>query len=292
MPPNPQSSGEPTVPKRIRRTLMSLGNLLRVAVAAYLTVLLVPMIFEEYFIYPAPKFPRGDWTPSFLPYEDVYFQSADGTQLHGWYVEHPQPRAHLLICHGNAEHVAYLAEMLYAFRNEYQISLFAFDYRGYGRSEGCPNEAGVLADGHAAQAWFAQRAGIQRSEIVIMGRSLGGAVAIDLAATNGARGLILENTFTSMPDVAARLFWWMPVRLLMHSRFDSLSKIRRYHGPLLQSHGTMDEIVPFEVGQTLFEAAPGSNKRFFRIADAYHNDLPPPEYFVAIKDFIDDLPKR
>ena len=146
---------------------------------------------------------RGDWHPTGLPHEDVWFQSADGTKLHGWFVPHPNPKRAILYCHGNGEHVAFNAELAAQLRDSLQASVFLFDYRGYGHSEGRPNEAGCIADGRAAQHWLAERMGIRPNEIVLMGRSLGGAVAVALASENGAQALVLENTFSSMPDVAA-----------------------------------------------------------------------------------------
>ena len=193
--------------------------------------------------------------------EDVHFASEDGVRLHGWCVEHPQPRAYALFCHGNAEHVGYLGDLLAQLRDGFAITVFAFDYRGYGLSEGDPSEQGVLADGRAARAWLAQHAGIRQDQIVLLSRSLGGAVAVDLAARNGGRGLVLESTFTTLPDLAARHYPWLPVRWLMRSRFDSLAKIARFHGPLLVSHGTADEVAPYDMGQALFAASPARQKR-------------------------------
>jgi fermentation-respiration switch protein FrsA (DUF1100 family) len=123
-----------------------------------------------------------------------------------------------------------------------------------------------------------------------MGRSLGGCVAVDLAAKNGARGLILQNTTTTIPDAAASLYWFLPVRWLMKNRYDSLSKIGRYHGPVLMSHGTSDTLVPSALGQRLFDAIPGPNKRFFAIEGGGHNDAEPPAYDDALDDFIASLP--
>ena len=148
-----------------------------------------------------------------------------------------------------------------------------FDYRGYGRSEGTPSEAGVLADARAARTWLARRAGIGENQIVLMGRSLGGAVAVDLAA-DGARGLVLESTFTSMPEVGHAAMPWLPVRTLMQTQFNSLAKISNYHGPLLQSHGTADRLIPYAMGRQLFEGA-NEPKQFIAIAGGDHNDPQP-----------------
>jgi fermentation-respiration switch protein FrsA (DUF1100 family) len=122
-----------------------------------------------------------------------------------------------------------------------------------------------------------------------MGRSLGGAVAVDLAAKNGARGLILQNTFTSLPDAAARLYPWAPVRLLMKNRYESIKKIGQYQGPVLFSHGTADTLVPYELGRKLYDAAPGA-KEFFAIDGGGHNDAEPPAYRDAVERFLDGLP--
>jgi fermentation-respiration switch protein FrsA (DUF1100 family) len=222
--------------------------------------------------------------------EDAHFDSADGTSLHGWYFEHPQPRAHLLYCHGNGDCVGYLGSYLSRLSKEQQLSIFVFDYRGYGRSAGSPHEQGILQDGIAAREWLAQRAGIPPADVVLMGRSLGGGVAVDLAANGGAKGLVLQNTFTSLPDVAARMYWFLPVRLLMKNQYRSIDKIGKFNGPLLQSHGTKDSIVPFEIGHNLFTAAPGW-KELFTIPGGDHNDSEPTEYAARLEAFLKGLRK-
>lgn len=262
---------------------------LKFAAVAYCLVLLVLLFLENMLVYPAPRYPEGDWQATWLEHEDVSFNSADGTKLHGWYVEHPRPKAVILYCHGNGTHVAYIAEFLGEMRDEFQVSIFAFDYRGYGRSEGKPAEKGILEDAEAAQEWLAKRAGIGKQDIVLMGRSLGGGIALHLAAENGARGVILQSTFTSLHDAAASHYPWVPVRLLMKNRYDSLSRIGRYTGPLFISHGTADRIIPFAHGQKLFAAAIGP-KEFFEIEGGDHNDSEPEHYLPALHKFLDSLP--
>ncbi len=255
----------------------------------YMSLLGLLMFFEEALIFPAPKYPIGDWAPDQLGQEEVYFTAADGVKLHGWYVAPPQPRAQVLFCHGNGENVAYLGPYLAYLRDELNLAVFAFDYRGYGRSEGRPKEAGVIADGLAAQAWLAKRAGVAPSEVVLWGRSLGGAVAVELAAQNGARGLILERTFTSLPDVAAVHYAWAPVRLLMRTRLDSLNRINAYRGPLLQSHGTADSIVPYDIAKRLHEVYRGE-KAFLPLEGHDHNDPPSREWHDRVSTFLAELP--
>lgn len=267
-----------------------LFRVFRAALLLYVLVLLMLLLLENQIIFPAPRFPVGDWDAAGLNHEDVYFTSADGTQLHGWYLAHDRPRAHLLFCHGNAENVAFLADLLASYRDDYQVCIFAFDYRGYGRSEGSPQEVGVLADGQAAHQWLARKAGIPTDQIVVIGRSLGAAVAVDLATSLGARGLVLERAFTKLPDVAARHYPLLPVRWLMKTQLDSTAKIQQYRGPLLQSHGTSDAIVPFDLGRELFDLAASDQKTFFVEQNADHNDPYLPEYLRQLGKFLEELP--
>ncbi|MBC7854111.1 MAG: alpha/beta hydrolase [Pirellulaceae bacterium] len=272
---------------RLTRTAI---RVLKVAIVSYCLVLLVLLYLENMLVYPAPRYPDGDWQAASLEHEDVNFTSADGTRLHGWYVEHSQPKAVILYCHGNGTHVADLAEFLRQMREEFQVSIFAFDYRGYGRSAGKPAEKGILEDAEAAQEWLAKRAGLDKKDIVLMGRSLGGGIALHLAAKIGARALILQSTFTSLHDAAAANYPWAPVRLLMKNRYDSLSWLSRYSGPIFLSHGTADRIIPFTHGQKLFAAATGP-KEFFEIAGGDHNDAEPEHYLPALRKFLDSLPQ-
>ena len=280
----------PARPSRRRWRFGVLLGPLRIVVGIYLIVILLMMFLEESLIYFPPTQGSGNWNAASIGAEDAHFESSDGTKLHGWYVEHPQPRAHLLFCHGNAEDVAHLAGLLQIYRDEMQVSVLAFDYRGYGKSEGKPGEAGILADARAAQEWLAKRAGIRPQDVVIAGRSIGGGVAVDAAAHNGARGLVLERTFTSMPDAAAAIYPWLPVKLLMRSQYNSLEKIKNYHGPLLQSHGTADEVISYEIGRALFDAAPSTQKTFVSEEGMGHNDMYTGAYLDALKQFIAELP--
>ena len=247
------------------------------------------MLFENFLIFFPSRYPEGDWQPQGLTFEDAWFQAADGTRLHGWYLPCDKPRACVLFAHGNAGHLAYRADFLRYLQQHLQVAVLAFDYRGFGRSAGSPTENGVLADARAARDWLAQRAGIGPADIVLLGESIGGAVAVDVAAADGARGLILENTFSSLPDVAAHHFRWLPVRLLLRTRLDSRTAIARYHGPLLQCHGDADSIVPYSLGVQLHQAA-NDPKQFVTIGGGDHNDGRSAAWLMAIDEFLDQLP--
>jgi fermentation-respiration switch protein FrsA (DUF1100 family) len=238
--------------------------------------------------YPQP-YPKGNWDPVYLDREEAWFAAADGTKLNGWFVDHPQPQAIALFMHGNAGNITMLAQSLAVLNYRHRLAIMTFDYRGFGRSEGSPSEEGVLQDARAARKWLAERKHVPEKEIVLFGVSLGGAVAVDLAAKDGARGLVLASTFTSLPDVGSHHVPWIPTRLLMTERLNSLQKIKRYHGPLLYAHGDVDTVVPYELGVKLYDAAPGP-KRFFRIRGGEHLDPMPDEYRVALEDFLQSLP--
>jgi fermentation-respiration switch protein FrsA (DUF1100 family) len=272
-------------PRSFRRA----WRIVRLVLIAYLVILLGMMFLERWLVYPAPPADAGDWNPSWLDFEDVNFQSADGTKLHGWFVPHAHPKRAILYCHGNGEHIAFNAELAANLRDTLQASVFLFDYRGYGRSEGRPDEAGCIADALAAQHWLAKRVGLQPNKIVVMGRSLGGAVAVALAAEEGAQALVVENTFPTMPDVAAIHYPWLPVRWIMKNQYDSLSRIKKYHGPLIQGHGARDTFVPMHLARQLFDAAPTTNKEWVEFADCDHNSQCPPDYYDALTSFLDRI---
>ncbi len=246
--------------------------------------------FELSKLYQPLPYPVGDWNPEGLEYEDAWFSASDGTRLHGWYVPCQNPEAVVLFAHGNAGNVSNLGQPLREFRDRHRLAVMVFDYRGYGRSEGTPSENGLLQDARAAREWLANRSGINQRHIVLMGRSLGGAIMVDLAAKDGARALILESTFTSVPDVARHHLCNLPVHWIMASRFDSLSKIDGYHGPLLMSHGDSDEFVPYTHGVRMFQAA-NEPKRFVTIHGGNHNSPQSDEYHQALADFIHSLPQ-
>ncbi len=233
----------------------------------------------------------GDWRPpAEIGFEECEFRADDRPKLHGWFLDHPDRRAVVLFTHGNGGNVAMWGRSLQYLVERHHVAALVFDYRGYGKSDGKPSEQGVLQDARAAREWLAERTGVTEQSIVLMGQSLGGGVAVDLAANDGARGLVLVSTFTSAPDVAAHHLPWLPVHLLMTQRFNSLSKIKHYHGPLLMCHGDADRVIPFAQGEELFATAPTPQKKFIRHVGGDHNDPPPDSYRAALDQFLSSLP--
>lgn len=249
---------------------------------------------ERWLVYPAPAAASGNWSPEGEDYEEAWIEvppvgkAIEPTRVHGWFLDRADAKHAVLYCHGNGNDVSQLIDVGRLLSDQLNASVLLFDYRGYGKSDGQPFEAGVIADGLAAQRWLAGRTGRSTEETVLIGRSLGGGVATALAAEQGTRALVLQSTFTRITDAAASHYPWLPVRWLMQNRFDSLARIARYDGPVLVSHGTADRVVPIEQGRRLFDAAQG-NKRFVGFDGRGHNEAQPPSYYDDLRQFLADI---
>jgi hypothetical protein len=189
-----------------------------------------------------------------LAFEDVAIDTADGERLHGWWVPHPNARGTLLFSHGNAGNVSYRLDSLRLF-HRLRLNVLIYDYRGYGRSTGRPSEHGLYRDGEAARRWLTEKAGVDAGELVLFGRSMGAAVAARLATGHRAACVVAESAFTSVPGRAAEIYWWLPVRWLVHIRMNTRRSIADADLPVLVVHSRDDEIVPFSHGRRLLEAA-------------------------------------
>jgi fermentation-respiration switch protein FrsA (DUF1100 family) len=291
---DPRSTRPPAAPGsrkpvRVSSPWRRAARAAKMLAVGYLLLVLVMLMFENSLIYFPSVFPDGDWNPGGFKFEDAWFEASDGVKLHGWYVAHERPRAVVLFAHGNAGNLSHRADIVDDLVKHMGVSVMIFDYRGYGRSSGTPSEAGILADARAARRWLAERAGVREADIVLMGESIGGGVMVDLAAKDGARGLVLENTFSSLPEVAAYHYPWLPAKLLMRTRLNSAAKIRDFHGPLLQIHGDADRIIPLPLGQRLFDAA-NEPKRLVIIPGGDHNDPRRPAFFKTLDQFLAQLP--
>ncbi|MDD4613409.1 MAG: alpha/beta hydrolase [Synergistaceae bacterium] len=205
---------------------------------------------------------RTDPSERGLEYEDVSFRAGDGTLLHGWFLP-GKGRGTLLFCHGNAGNISHRLDSLEIF-HRLGLSVFLFDYRGYGISEGKPSEEGVYSDVEGAWRWLTEERGIRPEAIVLFGRSLGGAAAAWAAQKYSPAGLILESTFTSLADIGKHHYFFLPVKLIVGNSFDTLGKMKNISCPVLVAASPEDEIVPGEQGQILFEAA-RPPKRFLQL---------------------------
>lgn len=264
----------------------------KLTIYTLLLLALIPMIgnatlwlFESDFVFKPENYSVGNWHPTGPQPIDVWITSKDGTRLHGWYLPHEHPRTIILYMHGNTGNVTYRYAELVKLHDKLAASVMTFDYRGYGKSTGHPEETGIIQDAEAARDWLAKKEHISPQNILLLGRSLGGGVAVDLAARQGTKGLILISTFLSLPETVSYHYPFLLPRIVMHNQFDSINKITSYHGPLLMIHGDSDALIPIQHGIKLFSASLGP-KWFVRISGGKHFDVIPDAVYQEIDNFI------
>jgi uncharacterized protein len=282
----------------------------RILLAVVLGLILAIKVFENKLIYFPTKYPLGNWDVSHrapaegeyvMSVEDCGLTASDGTKLHGWMcapqqmrgghlVEIPSQIA-LLFLHGNGGNITDRYELIrHLVRAPARV--FILDYRGYGKSDGSPSERGLYLDAQAAWQYLTDVLGIPARDIVLFGESLGGAVAIDLALrtqSSGSQcaGLIVQSSFTSIPDMAATVIPHFP-GFLLHTKMDSLNKIKSVACPKLFIHSRADDVVPFQMGRRLFDAAE-QPKQFYEVIGARHNEtdqIGGSAYFDTISRFV------
>jgi len=228
-----------------------------------------------------------------LKFEDVVFTARDGVRLHGWFVPHRNADFTLVWFHGNAGNIGHRIENIKLLHELVRINVFIFDYRGYGRSEGQPSEEGTYLDGSAALEVIGDKLGDEkRKKIILFGRSLGAAIATEMAIRFDSQALILESPFVSIAEMARTIVPFLPIGPFLKTQYNVAERIKKIRVPLLVLHGDRDEIVPIEQGKKVFDAAP-QPKTFIAIAGAAHNDtytVGGADYFRQLKEFVDQTP--
>ena len=267
------------------------------SVLIILFIMIFPRFIEKGFIF-HPERNNDSATPDVygIEYDDVIFRTGDGLNLNGWFVpgKKPSPDADLhtlLWFHGNAGNINRRLDNIKMIYERVPVNVFIIDYRQYGRSEGKVSEQGTYLDARAALAYLHSRKEINREKIIFFGRSLGSAVAVELALNEKCRALILETPFTSILEMGKKLYPFLPVSLLLKTKYDSLAKIRNIKVPILVMHGDKDALVPFEHGKRLYDMA-NEPKEFYTIPGAGHNDthiVGGDEYFDVIRNFVNKL---
>lgn len=232
--------------------MMTILPIALTVLAVYGVLVLAIYLGQERLLYLPDREVTASPADQGLLFEELALTTTDGIRLHGWYLPHPAARGALLFLHGNAGDIGDRIDTL-ALLHRLRINLLIFDYRGYGRSEGQPDEAGTYLDAAAAWRYLLDR-GHDAGKIVVHGRSLGGAVAARLAADVGPAGLILESTFSSLAELAGELYRWLPVRPLLRLHYPTAEQAARTTGPVLVVHGRDDEIIGFAHAERLLEA--------------------------------------
>ncbi len=246
-------------------------KLLFIVAGIYLLLVAVVYVSQAGMLY-LPNLPSRnlDATPGAigLDYEDITLTASDGVRVHGWFVPGESQRV-LLYFHGNAGNISH---RLYSIRewNELGLSVFIIDYRGYGQSEGKPSEKGLYRDGKAAWQYLTGERGLAPEDIILFGRSLGGSVAAWLAAREQPAALIVESSFTSVPDIGQEAYPWLPVRWLTRFKHATRDGVSEVTSPVLVVHSRDDEIIPFHHGEAIYKAA-NEPKTFLEIRGG-HND--------------------
>jgi uncharacterized protein len=263
---------------RRRNGLKTLAKLLAVLVLGILML----RLFEHSQVYHPDRSLTATGAELGRPFEDVWFKTKDGLELNGWFfpaTNKPAPsQLVVLVCHGNAGNIGHRLDMCQALL-ETGVSVFVFDYRGYGRSQGRPSEEGTYRDAQAAHQWLRQK-GYDATSILVFGESLGGGVATGLAMREETGGLILQSTFTSTPDLGAELFPWLPVRWLASIHYDTCHKLPLLKVPVLVMHSRNDELIRFRHGQKNFAAA-NEPKLFWELRGEHNDPLADRKHFIA-----------
>lgn len=231
-----------------------------------------------------------DPEPNLPSREDISFYAEDGTKLHGWWFANENARGTVIYCHGNAGNISTRWDVYKGLLN-LGLNVFAFDYRGYGKSRGLPREKGLYRDARAAyEVVRAKYEDDENPPVIVYGASLGGAVAATLASEKPVRGLIIEGGFTSSLDVGERWFPGIPIKLILNYKFDAGKLVSTLDIPKLISHSTIDKVIPHDLGVKLYDAA--SQPKTFVTLNGEHGEAgwqDTPHYFTELKIFVDRI---
>jgi len=264
-------------------------RILGLLAALYLCVCVLAYVFQEKLIYHPASQVRSTPAALNLEYQDLHLVSSQGRKIHAWYVPCKNARGAVVFCHGNAGNLGHRLATV-RFLHRFRLSALLFDYQGFGRSEGTPNEANTYQDAEAAWRHLTTTVGIPADRVLVWGRSLGAAVAVELASHHAPAGLVLESAFSSLADVAGRHFFWLPARWLCRNAYDSASKVPGLTCPKLFFHSPQDEIIPFHLGRRLFDAA-AEPKRFVQIRGDHNSGflVSEKDYALAVEGFLAEV---
>ena len=259
---------------------------LRSLAVIYVGVLVVMLLLENYLVYPGTTASQS-WVPAPSDeIQDVDLVSASGVKLHGWWLPCPDSDRTLVYFHGNGGNLSHRGGLMMKLRKVLDTAVFLVDYPGYGKSQGSTTEAGCYETATAAYDWLTQTQKRDPKRMILYGVSLGGAVATELATRKPHGALVLVKTFTSLPDVAAGQYPFLPVRWLMRNRMPTIDRIRSVDGPIFIAHGDADRLIPFAHGQQLYAAA-SEPKTFVRLPGQDHDESLGEGFYLPLKTFLD-----
>src|SRR5262245_8985954 len=269
----------------IRRRWPWLRRAAAIGVLGYVGILLVLLALERKFIF-IPTSATRDWRePTDPRITDIAVASATGESIHGWWLPKTGARGALLYSHGNAGNLSHRGPRLARWADELGVSVLIYDYPGYGKSTGRPTEESCYAAADTMWTWLTQHEQIEPQNILLVGASLGGAMAADQAARHDCRALVLIKAFSSIPDMAAHRFPWLPARYFVRSQLDTAAKLCACRRPVFLVHGTGDSIVPYQCSEKLFAVA-AEPKELMTVEGNDHNDALPSDFFSRLKAFL------
>jgi len=255
----------------------------RVARLLVVVVILILMLrwFEHSQVYHPDRILVATGNELGRPFEDVHFNASDGVKLHGWYFPCDTNSARknlvVLICHGNAGNISHRLSLSRALLAT-GVNVFVFDYRGFGRSQGVPSESGTYLDAQAAHHWLQTRA-FAPEKIILFGESLGGGVASEVAVREKTAGLVLQSTFSCIPDIGAELFPWLPVRWIGSIKYDTCAKLPKIKVPVLIMHSRADDLIGFQHAERNFAKA-NEPKLLWELQGAHNESVTDEEHFA------------
>jgi fermentation-respiration switch protein FrsA (DUF1100 family) len=265
-------------------------DIILICTVMYLIFMIIVYFFQSYLIYFPDK--HISYNPKVtlnLEYKDIYFKTSDSIVLNGWFIPAKEEQGVILFCHGNAGNISHRLESINIF-NRFNLGVFIFDYRGYGKSEGKPSEKGTYLDAKAAWNYLCDMRQIKPEKIIIFGRSLGAAVAAWLAKEKLPAAVILESSFTSIPELGAKLYPFLPVRLISRFHYNTGKYVQEIYCKKLIIHSKDDEIIPCSLGEKNYLQA-AQPKQFLAIHGSHNEGFMQSiqVYQEGLKQFINEV---
>jgi len=266
------------------------GRVVIYIAGVYVAALWLLLACEDRLAFPGWTF-RKAWEgpPAGVVVEDATIAASDGNMIHAWWLPPAgwmPPKGALIYMHGNGENLSNCGHVLKKWRDELQVGVLGFDYPGYGHSTGTPNEESCYAAAQASFDWLTREKKVAAEDVTLVGQSLGGAMAIELACRQRCRMLVTAGAFTSFPEIAQHRFFWIPAFYLVHLRFDNLTKMKELKTPMFITHGTADHAVPFSFGERLYAAIGPEPKRFYPVSGHGHSQPNTAEFYEAVRGFL------